>query len=461
MTTQPAPTGSAEESAGTEQTDRGRLHRAHDLRYRGEASQFRSALFTAYVVALLGIVYGVMASHYVFQTWPTVRSAVADHPVRTLAAVVLLVLGTSLLAYVGGARRGPVVPEPGHLEFIVATDLPRGLTLRDAWRSSCVVVATGLLGLGIAVPGGLAVAGGPGWVVAAGVAAALIGAPALLYSWLLGQARGQLNPPAHPPGRTPGALLDGLPMTTLRTQSLMSEGVTSALLAGDTRRARAEAFVVRLGRRPRRIRIAGPRGSVLGADLAGLVRAGWVSLCWLVVQVSALVLTGLSPVVRSRSALVFPIVLVLAHLTVSGLTRGLQHHATTVGEPSILGIGWQEETLLHLGPVAVLQFLTPLATALLTGVAPGAALLHALTVALALVGGQLFFVHKGPPPLALMATGGGRGIGAVWSAYPMLLVAVVALAGIPGPGVGLIVAALATALGWTRASAAFAPARPR
>lgn len=436
-------------------TDDHRLAEAYHLRYRGEGTQLRSALFTAYVVGLFGIVYGVLASHYVFQTWPVARHRVQDHPLLGALAIVLFVAVIALLAGRAGRRRGPVVPEPGHLEFVTATDLPRALTLRDAWRSTCVVVAAGLLGLGIAVPGGLVMAGGSGWAVVFGVVLALVGAPAVLYVWLRGEAAD------HARGASVGALLDALPMGLLRTQSLMSDSVSSALVAGDTRRARAQAFNLRLRHTPLRIRALGRRGTTIGADVAGLRRLGWVSLGWLIVQVAAVALAAIAPVVHSRSPLVLPVVLVLAHLTTSGLTRGLQHHAGTAGEPSILGIPWQAETVLHLAPVAALQFIVALVTAVVTGVAVPLALAHAAAVMVALVAGQLLYVHKGPPPLALMGSGGGRGIGLLWVAHPTMAVAVVALAGVLGPSEALLAALLLTSLAWTRTSSQFAPAHPR
>ncbi|MEO8749184.1 MAG: hypothetical protein ABI384_02205 [Allobranchiibius sp.] len=438
-----------------QQSDRARLDEAHHLRYRGEANQLRAALFTAYVVGLFGIVYGILASHYVFQTWPQIRDRVNDAPLLYAAGSVALVALVALLAYRAGRRRGPVVPEPGHLEFVTATDLPRHLTLQDAWRATCVVVASGMLGVGIAVPGGLAISGGSSLAVLFGVVLALLGAPTVLYAWLRGEAAG------HAHSAKVGQLLNSLPMNVLRTQSLMSDSISSALVAGDTRRARAQAFELKLGHRPLRIRAAGPWRTTIGADFAGLQRLGWVSLGWLIVQIAAVTLASIEPVVRSRSPLVLPIVVVLAHLTTSGLTRGLQHHSETAGEPSILGIPWQVETLLHLLPVAVLQLVVAFAAASLSGVAPSLAIVHAVSIALLLSAGQLFFVHKGPPPLALMGNGAGRGIGLLWVAHPTILVALVGLVGVLGSSELLIGALLLLSFGWTRTSSKFSPAQPR
>lgn len=436
-------------------TDKQRMAEANHLRFRGEATQLRGALFTAYVVGLFGIVYGVLASHYIFQTWPVLRQRLQDAPLLYAGASLVLVAAVVLLAYRAGRRRGPVVPEPGHLEFVTATDLPRRMTLQDTWRATCVVVVSGMLGLGIAIPGGLAITGGSGGAVVFGVALALLGAPSVLFAWLLGEAAD------HKQGMRVGQLLDSLPMNVLRTQSLMSDGVSSALVAGDTRRARAQAFELKLRHRPLRIRAAGPWFTTIGADLAGLIRLGWVSLGWVVVQIGAVVLASIAPVVHSRSPLVLPIVVVIAHLTTSGLTRGLQHHSETAGEPSILGIPWQAETALHLLPVTVLQLVVSVATALVGGVAPGLAIQHGASIALLLAGGQLLFVHKGPPPLALMGSGGGRGIGMLWVAHPMMAVAVVGLVGVLGPSELLIGALILLSLGWTRTSGKFSPAQPR
>ena len=438
----------------TRAADDARLAEAYHLRYRGEGGQVRGALFTAYVVALFGIVYGVLVSNYIFGTYPQAARRVIGSPWLFGAGSVALMALIALLANRAGRKRGPVVPEPGHLEFVTATDLPRRLTLRDSWRSICIIMFSGLLGLGVAIPGGLAISGGSVWAIVFGVVLALVGAAVILYSWLLGEAAGNIR------GRGIGELLDALPMNVLRTQSLMSDSISSALVAGDTRRARAQAFNLKLGNRPLRIRAAGPWRTTIGADLTGLVRLGWVSLVWLVVHTGAVALASIEPVVSSPSPLVLPIVFALAHLTASGLTRGLQHHSETAGEPSILGIPWQAETMLHLVPVMLVQLVAALVTALATGAALPLAIMHAASIVAVLSGGQLLFVHKGPPPMVLMTSGGGRGIGLLWVAHPTFLVAVVAVVGIFGAPELLIATLVLLSMGWTRTSSKFSPAQP-
>ncbi len=439
----------------TRAADAARMVEANHLRYRGEGGQVRGALFTAYVVGLFGIVYGVLASNYVFKTYPQVGDRINGSPWLYAAAAVALMALVALLANRAGRRRGPVVPEPGHLEFVTATDLPRRLTLRDSWRSICIVMFSGLLGLGVAIPGGLAISGGSVWAVVFGAVLAVVGAAALLYSWLLGEATGHIR------GRRVGALLDALPMNVLRTQSLMSDSISSALVAGDTRRARAQAFNLKLRHRPLRIRALGPWRTTIGADLAGLIRLGWVSLGWLVLHIAAVALASIEPVVLSRSPLVLPIVFAVAHLTTSGLTRGLQHHSETAGEPSILGIPWQAETVLHLLPVSLIQLVVAFVTAVVSGVGVSLAVMHALSIVAVLGGGQLLFVHKGPPPMALMSSGGGRGIGLLWVAHPTMAVALAAVVGILGSSELLIATLVLLSLGWTRTSSKFSPAQPR
>jgi len=190
------------------------------------------------------------------------------------------------------------------------------------------------------------------------------------------------------------------------------------------------------------------------------VRLGWVSLGWLVLHVAAVGLASFGPVVLSHSPLLLPIVFAVAHLTTSGLTRGLQHHSETAGEPSILGIPWQGETVLHLLPVSVIQLIVAFVTALLSGVGVSLAFMHALSIVAVLGAGQLLFVHKGPPPMALMSSGGGRGIGLLWVAHPTMAVALAAVVGVLGSSELLIGALILLSLGWTRTSSKFSPARP-
>ncbi len=90
----------------TRAADAARMAEANHLRYRGEGGQVRGALFTAYVVGLFGIVYGVLASNYVFKTYPQVGDRINGSPWLYAAAAVALMALVALLANRAGRRRG-------------------------------------------------------------------------------------------------------------------------------------------------------------------------------------------------------------------------------------------------------------------------------------------------------------------------------------------------------------------
>ena len=107
--------------AGTPE-ERERLSDAYELRYRGEGGPMGSALFGAYLAALVGTVYGSVLAHYVFEEWPQILHWVERQPVAATGLAVLAVLLVAAVAFKVGGARGPVLPEPGHIEFVVATD---------------------------------------------------------------------------------------------------------------------------------------------------------------------------------------------------------------------------------------------------------------------------------------------------------------------------------------------------
>lgn len=433
--------------------ERERLSDAYELRYRGEGGPMSSALFGAYLAALVGTVYGSVLAHYVFQEWPQILHWIERQPVAATGIAVLVVLLVAVVAFKVGVARGPVLPEPGHIEFVVATDLPRRLTLRDAWRGSQLMVLTSCLCLGVAIPIGYTMAGGSAAALAVGVVLGLLGGVLIVQSWLRGQVRG------HAPlgGMASWPLVEAIPGTDLLRQSLLSEAVTSSLIVSDTRRARAQAFSLKLRHKPERIRVAGPNLTVVLADVTGLLRTGWSSLGWVVLEVVAVALAGLHAVQHANSPLLLPILVVLAHIGASGLTRGLQGQAAAAGDQSLLGLTWPHESVLHLAPLALGQFVIATVVGLLTGSGPDAPA-YGAAVALLVAGGQLLYAHKGPAPSIFMS-GPGRGGGVLWAMHPGIVVLAGGFAATLGSGTAVLAGAIVLAIGYARSSAAFAPAR--
>lgn len=436
--------------------ERERLSDAYELRYRGEGGPMSSALFGAYLAGLVGTVYGSVLAHYVFDEWPGVLQWFEQQPFATTGIAIVVVLVVAAVAFKVGAVRGPVLPEPGHIEFVVATDLPRRLSLRDAWWGSQLMVVTSCVCLGVAIPVGFALSGGAGVAIGVGAVIGLLGGILIVQAWLRGQARG------HAPlgGMASWPLVESLPGSTLLTQSLMSEAVTSALVVSDTRRARAQAFSLKLRHKPERIRVAGPQLTVVFADVVGLLRTGWSSVGWAVVELAALALAGLDAVQQARSPLLFPILLVVGHIAATGLTRGLQGQAAAAGDQSLLGLTWTHESVLHLAPLAVVQFVVMTVVGLVTGAGAGAAA-YGLGAALLICGGQLLYAHKGPAPGGLMGTGPGRGVGVLWAMHPGIVVLAGGFAATLGAGTAVIAGAVAVWIGYARSASRFAPARIR
>lgn len=443
----------ADRSAAITAADRERLSDAYELRFRGEGGPLTSALFAAYLLGLLGMVYGAVLAHYVFEEWPGLSRIVRDRPVLTVVAVLVLIVLLAVGAFRTGRTRGPVLPEPGHLEFVVATDLPRRLTLRDAWRGSQLTVLAACLCLGVAVPAGYALSGGSGTAIAVGAVLGLLAALLISQAWLRGQAYGHTDIRAG----SSWAVVTGLPLQELLRQSLMSEAVTSSLIVGDTRRARAQAFPVRLRRRPARIPVAGRWLTVCAADVTGLLRTGGSAAVWLLAEVAALVLLGSRVVLDSDSPLLLPVLALAAHLAATGLTRGLQSHAASAGDPSLLGLSPVHEALLHLAPLAVVQLVVVTGSGLLTGVG-GDAGGYGVFAAATLAGGQLLYAHKGPPPAGLLISGPGRGVGLLWAMHPALAVLVAGFAATQGPLTALLAGAALAGLGVSRMNSRCAPA---
>lgn len=444
-------------TAEATRTERERLSDAYELRLKGEGNPLSGPLFAAYVLGLVGVIYGSVLMHYVVTQYPQVLTFIHDQPVLATLVPIAACLLAVAVAWRAGRARGPAVPEPGFIDMIVRTDLPRSLTLRNTWRGSVIVVFATCLGLGAAIPIGLTLANVTPLVIPVGIVIGLLTALGILRAWLAGQVAGH-----GPVGtRRTGELLDELPAQAILQQSLLSESVTMSLTAGDSRRARTQVFQLRLKHRPERIAVAGPHGTLLRADLVGLRRTGAASLAWAIAHVVAVAVGSLAVILHTKSPLVVPVFFLLAHLSASGLTRGHQAQADGAGAPSILGLTWQAQTIVHLGPLLLLDLLVALAAGFASGARPVTAASHAVALALAVFGGQLLAAHKGSPPTALigMSSGAGGGGAALWMMHPAIVVVIAAFAGYLGPTIGVAAGAVVALIGWQRASSRYAPAR--
>ncbi len=441
--------------ASFDPSHRERLADAYELRYKGEGSALSSALFGSYVMLLIGLIYGSITMNYVFGEWPPITQFVHQHPIITVALVIVVVLVLALAAFRLGATRGPALPEPGFIEAVVETDLPRALTLRDSWRGSQLLVICTCFGVATPIAIGLVMRDTSPAAIAIGVVVGIAGGILIVQSWLRGQVRG------HGPigGLHSRPLLESLPTGDLLTQSVMSESVASSLVTGDARRARTQAFNLHLRNKPERIRVAGPRMTMVWADVVGILRAGWVSVIWVIATIATVVAASVQTVVTADKPLVLPILYLLVHLAASGLTRGLQSHGMSAGTQSIFGIDWRTETTLHLLPLAVLQLVVALVAGLVSGLPADTAVLRAVAIVATMAGGQLLYAHKGPPPSGLMGTAPGRGIGIIWMAHPAIAVIAAALVAHFGDLPALVAGVVVVMIGYARAQNRFAPAR--
>lgn len=194
------------------------------------------------------------------------------------------------------------------------------------------------------------------------------------------------------------------------------------------------------------------------ADVTGLIRSGWATLGWSVVMVGAVAIAGRANVIDARSPLVLPLLLVVAHIAATGLCRGLQAQAASAGQPSLLGLTWSTESMLHLAPVAVLQVVASVVAGLLTGASAGPMVIHTLAVVPLLAGGQLLYAYKGPPPVSLMFSSGGGGIAVARMMHPAIVVAIGAAVAALGGVQAFVAGALCLLLGMSRAQAGARPA---
>src|SRR5665647_1008095 len=320
-----------------------------------------STLYPVYVAVIAAGSYGVPAAQQLFRSID--RQWLVDHvwtPGGAVGAAILTALLLTLVRLVGRVR-GPVVPPLPYLDLVVASPMPRKVTLARNWRLSLGGSILGGLLVGASAGAGLAIAkvAPPIVLLPATVSGSLLGVM-VAELWLQGQLHG--SPLGLPPGtslmggrRNALALLD---ITGLRRQAASNVTMGGAALAGDLRTVRLDA--VRPTTHARRVRLkpSGPLTVIARRDLLGLRRAPGATLYGLgfaAAGSAGLMLSLQSP----RTPTMAPLLsLVLCHLGFGAWCEGLRLHADNSGTSRLLGIPYRDTALAHLTVPVVAWVLT-------------------------------------------------------------------------------------------------------
>ena len=117
-----------------------------------------NAMYPVYVAVIAAGSYGVPAAQQLFRSLD--GKWLAAHAWTPLGASVLVVVAALLLAMVRlvGRVHGPVVPPLPYLELVVASPMPRKVTLARNWRLSLGGSVIGGLLVGLVAGAGLAIA---------------------------------------------------------------------------------------------------------------------------------------------------------------------------------------------------------------------------------------------------------------------------------------------------------------
>jgi hypothetical protein len=385
-----------------------------------------NTLYPVYVAVIAAGAYGVPAAQQLFRSLD--ERWLAEHAWTPLGAIVVVSAAASLLALVRwvGRVHGPVVPPLPYLELVVASPMPRKLTLARHWR----------LSLGGSTIGGLLV----GLVCGAGLAIANVASPIALLPgtlgggvlgvlvaelWLQGQVHasslGTRRGTSLPPGRRNAlALLD---ITSLKRQAASNVTIGGAVLAGDLRTVRLDAARPTTHARGVRLRASGPLTVIARRDLLGLRRAPLSALYGLAFATAGS--AGLMLSLRSpRTPTVAPLVsLVLAYLGFGAWCEGLRLHADNSGTSRLLGLPYRDTALAHLVvPVSAWALSTIVVNAglSLAGMAGATALVWALGTTALLAGAHLMASFRGLPPAGVFGPYAGVPSMIFWYAKPLL-----------------------------------------
>jgi hypothetical protein len=411
-----------------------------------------STLYPVYVAVIAAGTYGVPAAQQLFRSID--ERWLAEHartPAGAITAVTFLALVLTMVRLVGQVR-GPVVPPLPYLELVVASPMPRKVTLARYWRVSRGGSAVGglLVGLVISAGGAIANVTPPVAVLPAALGGALFGVLASEL-WLRGQLQGQPlqgqplqgQPLQGQPQKASRGFLPGWPLrrrrnglalldiTGLRRQAASNVTMGGAVLAGDLRTVRLDAARPTTHARRVRLRASGPRTAIAHRDLLGLRRAPWAALYGLgfaAAGSAGLMLSLQSP----RTPTVAPLVsVVICHLGFGAWCEGLRLHADNSGTSRLLGLPYRDTALAHLAVPVSCWALTTLVVGAglsLAGLVTPTALVWALGTGALLAGTHLMAAFRGLPPLGVFGPQAGVPAMIFWYTKPLLATVVVGTA---------------------------------
>ena len=393
-----------------------------------------NTMYPVYVAVIAAGSYGVPAAQQLFRSLD--GKWLAAHAWTPAGSIAVLALAALLLAVVRlvGRVHGPVVPPLPYLEMVVASPMPRKVTLARNWRLSQGGSIIGGLLVGLVTSAGLAIANvaSPIVLLPGSVGGALMG---LLVAelWLQGQVHGSplgLRPGSSlPRGRANAlALLD---IAGLQRQSASNATIGGAVLAGDLRTVRLDAARPSTHARHVRLRASGPRLVIVRRDLLGLRRAPWSALYGLgfaAAGSAGLMLSLQSP----RTPTVAPLLaLILAYLGFGAWCEGLRLHADNSGTSRLLGLAYRDTALAHLGIALSAWAVTSLlvnAGLSLAGLVRPADFVWALGTGALLAGSHLMASFRGLPPAGVFGPRAGVPAMIFWYSKPLLATLVVGTA---------------------------------
>ena len=397
-----------------------------------------SALYPVYVAVIAAGTYGVPATQQLFRSID--QKWLAEHAESPAGAVTAMVLAALLLTVVRfvGRVHGPVVPPLPYLELVVASPMPRKVTLARNWRLSLAGCTVGGLLVGLVLGAGGAITNTipPVVILPTTLGGALLGVFVAEF-WLRGQLRGQPGTP--PPGTSPtgptgsgrgptmlGRRLNALALldiSGLKRQSASNATIGGAVLAGDLRTVRLDAARPITNARKARLRASGPLVVIARRDVLGLRRAPWSALSGLAfaaVGSAGLMLSLLSPHTPTIAPLVS---LLLCHLGFGTWCEGLRLHADNSGTSRLMGLPFRDTALAHLAVPVLSWTLTTLAVSAglsLAGLFNPAALVWALGIGALLAGTHLMAAFRGLPPIGVFGPQAGVLSMVFWYSKPLL-----------------------------------------
>lgn len=417
------------------QADKQRLSqvRAAILGNRPDTSR-SDALYPVYVAVIAAGAYGIPAAQQLFRSLD--GKWLADHamtPAGAITAGTAAALLLVLIRFVGGVH-GPVVPPLPYLEMVVASPMPRKVTLGRAWRLSLGGSIIGGVLLGAVTGGGLAIAGAasPALLLPATLAGGLLGV-LVAELWLRGQLQAssrEFRPgPSLPHGRRNTLAL--LEITSLRRQAASNVTIGGAVLAGDLRTVRLDAARPPTHARRVRLRPGRPLVVIVRRDILGLRRApgsGLYGLGFSATGAAGLMLSLQSP----RTSTLVPLIsLIFAYLGIGAWCEGLRLHADNSGTSRMLGLPYRDTALAHLVvPLSawVVSAIFVNAGLSLAGMVPPTAFLWTLGIGALLAGSHLMASFRGMAPPGVFGPNAGVPALIFWYARPLLATLVVGTA---------------------------------